>query len=110
RLRRALEEYSVSGIKTNAALFRRILSEPDFLRGEIHTEWLDDLLARKRSAETLNQHNAVDAAAIAAALWQATQSQKNSSQKSSAPQDSSINASPSRWKQEARRDQLDRLP
>src|SRR5437016_571596 len=75
RLRRALEEYSVSGIKTNAALFRRILSEPDFLRGEIHTKWLDDLLARKRSAETLNQHNSVDAAAIAAALWQATQSQ-----------------------------------
>src|SRR6185369_11934937 len=32
RLRRALEEYSITGIKTNAALFRRILAEPDFLR------------------------------------------------------------------------------
>src|SRR5438067_4782698 len=48
RLRRALEEYSITGIKTNIALFRRILAEPDFLKSEIHTKWLDELLQRKR--------------------------------------------------------------
>src|SRR5260370_13756159 len=48
RLRRALEEYTVTGIKTNVGLFRRILDEPDFLRGEIHTKWLDELLRRPR--------------------------------------------------------------
>src|SRR5258705_10288132 len=74
RLRRALEEYSVTGIKTNAGLFRRILTEPDFLRGEIHTKWLDELLRRQGSAaaascEETNDIAALDAAAIAAALW-----------------------------------------
>ncbi len=103
RLRRALDEYTITGIKTNAGLFRRVLSEPDFLRGEIHTKWLDLLLARKKHTVSENASGAADAAAIAAALWQYSQSQKNFS-----PQ--SAQDTPSRWKQEARRDQLDRTP
>jgi acetyl-CoA carboxylase, biotin carboxylase subunit len=103
RLRRALDEYTVTGIKTNAGLFRRMLTEPDFLRGEIHTKWLDQLLARKKHVSSAHVPGAAEAAAIAAALWQYSQSQK-----SSAPQSSS--AAPSRWKQDARRDQLDRTP
>jgi len=111
RLRRALEEYAVTGIKTNAGLFRRILAEPDFLRGEIHTKWLDELLQRPPSSvsvakESATADRAADAAAIAAALWQANQSEKSSGQPSSS-QDSS---QPSRWKQEGRHQQLDRLP
>jgi acetyl-CoA carboxylase, biotin carboxylase subunit len=109
RLRRALEEYSTIGIKTNAGLFRRILTEPDFLRGEIHTKWLDELLLRPRPAEPPNDErqsaSAVsDAAAIAAAIWEVNQLDKHSSA-SAAP-----GAQPSRWKQEGRRKQLDRLP
>ncbi len=101
RLRRALDEYTITGIKTNAGLFRRLLSEPDFLRGEIHTKWLDALLTRKPSVVVEGEDTA-DAAAIAAALWQSSHSQKTSS---SPAQDF-----PSRWKQEARRNQLDRTP
>src|ERR1700674_2475401 len=104
RLRRALDEYTITGIKTNAGLFRRILCEPDFLRGEIHTKWLDLLLARKKHAAPEVDSSAADAAAIAAALFQATLAEKSSSPNSSAP------IAPSRWKQEARRDQLDRTP
>src|SRR6202158_5416484 len=48
RLRRALHEYTITGIRTNVGLFRRILTEPDFLSGEIHTKWLDQLLAPPR--------------------------------------------------------------
>jgi acetyl-CoA carboxylase, biotin carboxylase subunit len=103
RLRRALDEYTVTGIKTNAGLFRRILNEPDFLRGEIHTKWLDQLLTRKKYAAPENESSAAEAAAIAAALWQVSQSERNAPTKSA--QDAS-----SRWKQEARRDQLDRTP
>src|SRR6266478_4460803 len=103
RLRRALEEYAITGIKTNAGLFRRILSEPDFLRGEIHTKWLDQLLTRKKHAPLEHESNAADAAAIAAALWQYSQLQKTA-----APQ--STQDSASRWKQEARSDELDRTP
>jgi acetyl-CoA carboxylase biotin carboxylase subunit len=103
RLRRALDEYTVTGIKTNAGLFRRILLEADFLRGEIHTKWLDELLTRKKHIGSESESGAAEAAAIAAALWQYSQSQKSSS-----PQPAPD--APSRWKQDARREQLDRTP
>jgi acetyl-CoA carboxylase biotin carboxylase subunit len=108
RLRRALEEYAVTGIKTNAGLFLRILSDPDFLRGEIHTKWLDELLRRPNAATAHSNEdetgNAVsNAAAIAAAIWQATQAGATS-----AP--AAEGDTPSRWKQEGRRAQLDREP
>jgi acetyl-CoA carboxylase biotin carboxylase subunit len=109
RLRRALEEYTITGIKTNAALFRRILAEPDFLRGEIHTKWLDELLRRQSSVAKLpgddaEASRAADAAAIAAAIWHATQGTAHSA--AASPGDSA----PSRWKLEARHEQLDRTP
>jgi acetyl-CoA carboxylase biotin carboxylase subunit len=106
RLRRALEEYSATGIKTNAGLFRRILTEPEFLRGEIHTKWLDELLRRPHSAGPLadeKESAASDAAAIAAAFWQANQLDSHSGL-SSSPEEQ-----PSRWKLEGRRQQLDRM-
>jgi acetyl-CoA carboxylase, biotin carboxylase subunit len=105
RLGRALHEYAVAGIKTNAGLFRRILSEPAFLGGEIHTKWLDELLSRPARVGAKGEDGAADAAAIAAAIWQATQSAKVASEASS-----SGGAGVSRWKQEARREQLDRIP
>ncbi|HET8922705.1 MAG TPA: acetyl-CoA carboxylase biotin carboxylase subunit [Candidatus Acidoferrum sp.] len=108
RLRRALEEYTITGIKTNAALFRRILSEPDFLRGEIHTRWLDELLHRPSPAASPEADakviGAADAAAIAAAIWHATQNSAHAV--AASPADSAF----SRWKLEGRREQLDRMP
>jgi acetyl-CoA carboxylase biotin carboxylase subunit len=44
RLRRALSEYFIGGIKTNLSLFRRILLDPDFQAGRIDTGFLDRLL------------------------------------------------------------------
>jgi acetyl-CoA carboxylase, biotin carboxylase subunit len=110
RLRRALEEFSVTGIKTNIALFRRILSESEFLRGEIHTKWLDELLHRAPGAasaahDEANQSGAADAAAIAVALWHATQSDKPRT-----PGSGQDSPQSSRWKLEGRRQQLDRIP
>ena len=70
RLRRALDEYSITGIQTNVNLFRRILVEPDFLRSEIHTKWLDELLAKPRPPAIPTREGTEDAVAIAAALWQ----------------------------------------
>jgi acetyl-CoA carboxylase biotin carboxylase subunit len=108
RLRRALDEYAVTGIRTNAGLFRRILEEPEFLRGEIHTRWLDELLRRPRAASSAPDPSAAndskEAAAIAAAIWQAKQ---NAAQ---APASSSDRESVSRWKLEGRREQVDRTP
>ena len=111
RLRRALDEYTIAGIKTNAGLFRRILAEPEFLRAEIHTKWLDELLHRtpvvtsERSSAS-QPDRSVDAAAIAAAFWHAHGQARESV---SAPAASGTDK-PSRWKLEGRHEQLDRLP
>jgi len=109
RLRRALEEYTITGIKTNVSLFRRVLSEPDFLRGEIHTKWLDELLQRPSSkiespSEQSSTDSLEDATAIAAAIWYAEQA--------AAPAASAgaSNTTPSRWKLEGRKQQVDRMP
>src|SRR3984893_6859431 len=106
RLRRSLEEYTVTGIKTNIGLFRRLLTEPDFLRNEIHTKWLDELLARKRPSVSPDETSSANAAAIPAAFYQATQAGKQSA----TPPSQADSAKPSGWKLEGRRNQLDQTP
>jgi acetyl-CoA carboxylase, biotin carboxylase subunit len=46
RLQRALYEYFVAGIKTNIALFQRILRDADFQAGKLDTGFLDRLLLK----------------------------------------------------------------
>jgi acetyl-CoA carboxylase biotin carboxylase subunit len=50
RLKRALSEYRVGGIRTNLAFFEDILRDPVFLRGELSTAFLDDFFTRRASA------------------------------------------------------------
>lgn len=45
RMRRALAEYHIGGIRTNLPLFRRILADPDFAAGNVDTGYLPRLLA-----------------------------------------------------------------
>jgi acetyl-CoA carboxylase biotin carboxylase subunit len=104
RLRRALDEYTIAGIRTNVNLFRRILGEPEFLKGEIHTRWLDELLARPRPPATVPRPGTEDVCAIAAAFWVATQTSGNSVL---APD---MQGGSSRWKAEGRKQQVDRQP
>jgi acetyl-CoA carboxylase biotin carboxylase subunit len=42
RMRAALAELVIEGIETNAPLHRRILADPEFLRGAVHTRYLDE--------------------------------------------------------------------
>ena len=68
RLRRALEEYVVGGVRNNLSLFRRIVSDPDFLAGKTDTGYLTRLLAPRATVEA-QTHQQV--AAIAAAIFSA---------------------------------------
>jgi acetyl-CoA carboxylase, biotin carboxylase subunit len=104
RLRRALDEYTITGIRTNVSLFRRILMEPEFLRGEIHTKWLDELLARPRPPATPPGPRTEQATAIAAALWHIENENRCSDRKAE------VQSAPSSWKMQGRREQLDRVP
>ncbi|MGE0711665.1 MAG: acetyl/propionyl/methylcrotonyl-CoA carboxylase subunit alpha [Planctomycetota bacterium] len=47
RLERALEELQLEGVATTAALFRRLLRDPDLRRGEYDTNFLGRWLARE---------------------------------------------------------------
>ncbi len=106
RLERALAEYSVTGIKTNTGLFRNILQDPQFLRGEIHTRWLDGRLAEfaDRNKKAANDHPVAEDAAILAALLH------HFCLRDAPSADSHAREPESRWKREARLDQVDRCP
>jgi acetyl-CoA carboxylase biotin carboxylase subunit len=104
RLHRALAEYSVTGVKTNAALFRAILSDPEFIRGEIFTRWLDErllhLLAHRENP--IGRDPTAEDAAILAALLHHFDA--NGAAKAMA----ATAAPESPWKREARLEQIDR--
>jgi len=45
RMRRALAEFMIEGVKTTLPLLQRIMDDPDFLRGEYSTSFIERLLA-----------------------------------------------------------------
>jgi acetyl-CoA carboxylase, biotin carboxylase subunit len=108
RLRRALDEYHASGIKTNVPLFRRILESPDFQKGEIYTRWLDDFLSLPRSlddeSKTSQKNVEEDATVLAVALWHM---KSESNRPTLTASDAATDA---RWKMEGRREQVSREP
>jgi acetyl-CoA carboxylase biotin carboxylase subunit len=47
RMRRALDEYEVRGIRTSLPFFRWMLLQPAFLEARFHTSYLDELLQQR---------------------------------------------------------------
>ncbi len=105
RLRRALEEYAIGGIRTNIGLFRRILDDPDFREGRLDTGYLDRLLTNNATLAAATapseERPANDQiAALAAGIFR----KLNASIQSGAPAHQSTTASA--WKQAGRREGL----
>jgi len=99
RLRRALQEYSVTGIKTNLSLFRRILAQPEFLAGEANT----GLLAKMADAHAeIPDSQREEVAAIAAGIFSMLSNAALRTTISSAAEISE----PSTWKRTARTEGL----
>jgi len=46
RLRRALEEYVIEGMKTTIPLHQKLLGDPEFLNGDYTIKWLEEWLAK----------------------------------------------------------------
>jgi acetyl-CoA carboxylase biotin carboxylase subunit len=103
RLRRALKEHSVTGIKTNSSLLLNILHDPEFIRGEIYTRWLDERLPRLMAGIEARERDAVaeDAVILAALLHSHTPKDAASANGDSAEPES-------RWKRESRFEQINR--
>jgi acetyl-CoA carboxylase biotin carboxylase subunit len=106
RLQRALSEFQIAGIRTNILLFEKILADPDFQKGAIHTRWLDERLASLLPAlvshtDSPSEALEIKVAMIAAALWQLGQSESANEQPAQ---------SVSRWRDDGRREQISRTP
>ena len=52
RLTRALAEFQIGGLDTNAGFLRNVLRHDDFLAGRVYTRWLDDHIATLAAVET----------------------------------------------------------
>ena len=90
RMRRALAEYEVGGIKTTLAFFREVVEDAEFIGGKLDTSFINRFNERREKREV--EQIEIDAALIAAAL-------DFSAEKSGAKiQANSANKSePSRW-------------
>jgi acetyl-CoA carboxylase, biotin carboxylase subunit len=101
RMRRALDEYDVIGIKTTVPFFRWMLEQPDFVDARFHTSYLDDVL-RSRAGEpfTSADDERIDVAIIATAIQCLTRQQLGSVGRSLS--DPAEGSSASGWKARAR--------
>ncbi|HUA18141.1 MAG TPA: acetyl-CoA carboxylase biotin carboxylase subunit [Bryobacteraceae bacterium] len=91
RLRRALDEYAVSGVETNLKLFRDILEDQQFQQGNLYTEFVADFLARREPRREPDRELALAVALAAAAHT-----------RNGKPDTSSASNEPSRWVSEGR--------
>ena len=90
RLRRALDEYEVSGITTTLPFFREIVRDEEFIAGKLDTGFIGRF--NERRTNPLKSVEETDLAIIAAALYYRKQQQ----------QQVRISSSVSKWKQSAR--------
>jgi acetyl-CoA carboxylase biotin carboxylase subunit len=69
RMRRALGEYIVTGIKTTVPFFAWLFTQPEFLAANVHTAYLDEVLASRNGRPFVEpQPDVEEVATIAAAL------------------------------------------
>jgi acetyl-CoA carboxylase biotin carboxylase subunit len=102
RLRRALSEYFIAGVKTNLGLFRRILDDPDFLSGKADTGLLTRLSVDARDGTS----GEVQLATIAAGVFTALNAQNGNSAGRNGGAVSQRNSEASAWKEVARSEAL----
>ena len=66
RMRRALQEYQIGGIKTTLAFFREIMEDEEFIAGKLDTGFIGRFNERKKPLEVPEEER--DMALVAAAL------------------------------------------
>ncbi|MGH9799498.1 MAG: acetyl-CoA carboxylase biotin carboxylase subunit, partial [Blastocatellia bacterium] len=101
RMRRALGEYHVGGIRTTIPFFLSVLDDEDFQRGETDTGYIGRFLERQKAKAELShpelREEEIEIAAAIAALTNFTQQTKNAAN----PTTTSTNPA-SKWKMSGR--------
>jgi acetyl-CoA carboxylase biotin carboxylase subunit len=104
RMRRALDEYLVAGIRTTIPFFTWLLTQPAFVTGDFHTASLDDILQSRNGRPFVEPDaDAEEIAVIAAAL------QTMIPQSAYSPLANASLLPSSRWKEAARREGVEGL-
>jgi len=96
RMRRALDEYVVAGIRTTVPFFTWLFDQREFLDGRFHTTYLDEILAARNGRPFVEATAGAETIAAIAAAVQAVVSP------SSEPAPAGIESSARRWKMQAR--------
>lgn len=102
RLRRALDEYEVGGIKTTLPFFREIVRDEEFKTGNLDTGFISRFNERRRELQSGTDQVEQDMALIAASIYYAKGRKQNAFASNSS-------ATESRWKMVHRLGRLNRF-
>ena len=110
RMRRALAEYEIQGVRSTLAFSRWLLARPEFAEARIHTGYLDELL-QQRAGEPFDEvdPSLEEVAALAACLAEAaknTAERMTSSAAGVLREDPGMARAGRSWKARARRESL----
>ena len=103
RMRRALDEYLVTGIKTTVPFFQWLLAQPEFVGGRFHTTYLDDVLRARNGRPFVEPSPRVEEIAAIAAALQMTIAPSGQQATNGNP---SSRSAPARWRAQARSEAL----
>jgi acetyl-CoA carboxylase biotin carboxylase subunit len=106
RMRRALGEYLVTGIKTTVPFFTWLLAQPEFVDGRFHTTYLDEVLKARNGTPFVELTSDVEEIAAIGAALQAVLSPSTLSAESSPATAVAAIAAPGRWRTQARLESL----
>ena len=101
RMRRALTEYQVGGVRTTIPLFQWILRHQEFVAGEIDTGFLDRILSARAAGPLVDVSSEVEEVALISAAIRATTRTGHSKARPSGP-----DSAASVWRRTARVDGL----
>jgi acetyl-CoA carboxylase biotin carboxylase subunit len=51
RMRRALDEFIIEGVKTTIPFHKSVLETEAFITGNLHTKWIEELMEREAAAK-----------------------------------------------------------
>ena len=109
RMRRALGEYLIAGIKTTVPFFTWLFDQPNFIAGRFHTAYLDEVLKQRDGRPFVEPSPEIeDVAAIAAALHTALSPQALAANEAAATP--AGNGAVRRWKAQSRVEALRPAP
>jgi acetyl-CoA carboxylase biotin carboxylase subunit len=100
RMRRALDEYDVRGIRTSVPFFRWMMRQPEFAAAQFHTAWLDELLHNRGGTPFSQPGPSLEEVAAVAAAIRAAQAGGH------ALSSRDVSATDGQWKRRGREENL----